>query len=93
MRVNAIIALLLVASAFSLVTSEARARRAFIDIERAHDEARRLDLAYSQLQVEQTAYGKHALIEQAAREQLQMRPVTPDRTEYLSLDGAAKGAK
>ncbi|CAN5367668.1 hypothetical protein BH10PSE17_BH10PSE17_17800 [soil metagenome] len=88
MRVNAVLALLLVASAFSLVTSEARARRAFIEIERSHDAARKLDLAYSQLQVDQTAYGKHGLIEQTAREQLKMQPVTPDRTEYLTSEAA-----
>jgi cell division protein FtsL len=90
MRVVSVLALLLLASAFSLVTSASRARKAFIAIEQSHDEARRLDLAYSQLQVEQTAYGKHSLVEQTAREQLKMMPVTPDRTEYLTPEGVIK---
>lgn len=82
---------LLLASAFSLVTSQQRARRAFVDLERAHAQERQLEQDWSQLQLAQTEAAKHALVEQVARQQLGMRPVTPDRTQYIEVVPAASG--
>lgn len=84
---------LLVLSAFSLVTAQQRARKAFIDLERAHAEERQLGQDWSQLQLEQTAAAKHGTIEQVARQQLGMRPVTPDRTQYIGAVGPAWSAQ
>ncbi|HEU4622898.1 MAG TPA: cell division protein FtsL [Burkholderiaceae bacterium] len=83
-----VLAVAVVVSALSLVTSQQRARHVFVELERARDEQRRLDQQWAQLQLEQTAWGKHSLIEQTARQQLGMRPVTPDRTQYMN---AAEG--
>lgn len=86
MKLNILLTLVLVLCAFSLVNSQHRARKAFIELERAHDETRRLDQAWSQLQLDQAAYGKQRLVDDIARNQLGMRPVTPDRTQYISLE-------
>ena len=89
MKLNIVLAALLVLCAFSLVNAQHRARKAFIEIERGHDETRRLEQAWSQLQLDQTAFGKQRLVEDIARTQLGMRPVTPDRTQYLSAGNAS----
>jgi cell division protein FtsL len=86
MKLNIVLAAVLVLCAFSLVNSQHRARKAFIELERAHDETRRLDQAWSQLQLEQAAYGKQRLVDEVARNQLGMRPVSPDRTQYVILE-------
>ncbi len=80
---NAILIVLLVASAMSLVTAQHRARKAFIEIERQKGETRQIEQQWSQLQLEQTAAAKHSHIEKVARSQLNMQPVTPDRTQYI----------
>jgi cell division protein FtsL len=67
----------------SLVTSQHRARKAFIEIERQKSEMRQLEQQWSELQLGQTAAAKHSHIEKVARTRLGMQPVTPDRTQYI----------
>lgn len=85
---NLILAALLVVCALSLVTSQYGARRLFVDLERAQAEERRIRTEWDQLQLDQTTWSKHSLIEEAARTQLGMKPVTPDKTLYLDLPRA-----
>lgn len=87
-----VLVVLIVASALSLVTAQQRAREVFVDLDRAHAEQRAIEQQWSQLQLDQTAYGKHSLIEQVARRQLGMRPVTPDRTQYVNAGAAPKAS-
>jgi cell division protein FtsL len=80
---NAMLIVLLVMSAMSLVTSQHRARKAFIEIERQKGDMRQIEQQWSQLQLEQTAAAKHSYIEKVAHTRLSMQPVTPDRTQYI----------
>lgn len=84
-RLSAICIALIVASSLSLVTSQYRARQLFIDLDSAKAVARRLDIEWRTLQLDQTNYSKHSLIEAAARRDLHMQPATPARTEYIVL--------
>lgn len=93
MIVRLVLVALLMVSAFSLVTSQQRARLAVIDLERANAEERQLEQDWSQLQLQQTAAAKHGLIEQIARQQLGMQPVTPDRTQYIEAPAQHRGAQ
>ena len=93
MIVRLVLVALLMASAFSLVTSQQRARLAVIELERAHTEERQLEQDWSQLQLQQTAAAKHGLVEQIARQQLGMQPVTPDRTQYIEAPAPHGGAQ
>ncbi|UCE31509.1 MAG: cell division protein FtsL [Burkholderiales bacterium] len=86
-RLILIVVLLLLASAMSLVVSQYQARRLFVDLERARSDARTLEVEWNQLQLEQSRLAKHALIDLAARKVLGMRPVVPERTLFLSVDG------
>jgi len=90
MILRAILILAVMASSFSLVTAQQRMRRAIDETYRLQNEERLLNLEWSQLQLDQTLYGKHSLIDASAR-QIGMRPVTPDRTQFLSA-GPATGA-
>ena len=78
-----VIALMLCAMA--LVTSQHRARRAFIELERTKVQARQIEQQWSELQLEQTAAAKHSFIDKTARTQLGMQPITPDRTQYIEV--------
>jgi cell division protein FtsL len=87
-RFCAVLSLLLVACALSLVAAQYQARRLFIELERAQSEARVLDIEWAQLQLDQSTLAKHSRIEANARRDLNMVALTPGRTQYL-----ATGAK
>ena len=93
MRLTAVCALLLVLSGLSLVSSQYRARQLFIDLDRARLAARKLDVEWRTLQLDQTNYSKHSLIETAAERDLKM--VRPDqrRIEYITLPEHAAGPR
>ena len=82
-RMSAILVVLLVACALSLITAQHQSRRLFIELERAQAATRELEIQWSQLQLDQSALGKHVRIEASARRELKMVPVGADRTQYL----------
>jgi cell division protein FtsL len=83
-KLNVVLTALLVASALSLVNARYQARHLFIDLERLTQQARQLDIDWSQLQLDQSTLGKNERIEQIAREDLNMTQLTPARTQYLT---------
>jgi cell division protein FtsL len=85
-RFGMLLTVLLVASALSLVNAQYEARRLFIELERAQTAARQLDIEWSQLQLDQSTLGKHARIENSARSNLGMVPVSAARTQYLNAE-------
>ena len=88
-RLSAVLALLLVLSGLSLVSSQYRARQLFIDLDRARVAARKLDVEWRTLQLDQTNYSKHSLIESAAEHDLRMVRPSQRRIQYLTLPDAA----
>ena len=69
--------------ALSLVAAQQKARKLFIAIERAQMEERRLNQEALRLEYDQRTLSKSARIQDSARNQLRMLPITPDRTLYL----------
>ena len=86
-RVNVILTAILVLCALSLVNAQYQARRLFIELERSQSAAHQLDIEWSQLQLDQSRLGLHSRIDGLARKDLNMVPVTHDRTEYLTVEG------
>jgi cell division protein FtsL len=83
-KINFVLLGLLVGCALSLVNAQYRARHLKIDLEAMHQQARQLDIDWAQLQLDQSTLGKNARIEQIARTDLGMTPLTPARTQYLT---------
>lgn len=84
-RINIVLTLLLVICGLGLVSSQHRARKLFIDHERALAHASAHEVRWNQLQVEQTELAKAARIDARARES-GMLPVGANRTLHLSVD-------
>lgn len=82
-KINAVLIAILITCALLLVTSQHRARKVFIDLDRAQAAARKHDIEWNHLQLEQTQLAKHSLIDATARRELKMQPVGPDRTLYV----------
>lgn len=84
-RINVALTLLVVACALGLVTSQHRARKGFIDLERAQAQGRQLEVRWDQLLVEQRQHAKTGLVATKARRELSLGAAHPDRTLYLTL--------
>lgn len=85
-RVSAVLVIALVACALSLITAQHHSRRLFIELERAQATTRQLEIDWSQLQLDQSALGKHVRIEASARRELKMVPVGAERIQYLAAE-------
>jgi len=83
-KVNLVLVAVLVMCALSVVKGQYRARHLFSDLEIMQQQARQLDIDWAQLQLDQSTLGKNARIEQIARTDLNMTPLTPARTQYLT---------
>jgi cell division protein FtsL len=83
-KINIVLLAVLVGCGLSLVNAQYRARHLFMDLERMQQQARQLDIDWAQLQLDQSTLGKNARIEQIARTDLNMTPLTPARTQYLT---------
>lgn len=82
-RATLTLLVLLLVCALSLVAAQQRARKLFISLERAQIQERKLNQDWLRLEYEQRNLSKSARIREAARNQLHMVPITPDRTLYL----------
>lgn len=83
-KINVVLSSVLVVCALSVVKSQYIARHLFIELEAMQQQARQLDIDWAQLQLDQSTLGKNARIEQIARTDLNMTPLTPARTQYLT---------
>ncbi|MBP0598522.1 cell division protein FtsL [Herbaspirillum sp. LeCh32-8] len=86
-RLCILLTAVLVACALSVVSAQYRARSLFIELERAQTAARQLDVDWAQLQLDQSTLGKNSRIEELARRDLSMMPLTAARTQYLTVGG------
>lgn len=83
-KVNVLLTTLLVGCALSVVNARYQARHLLIELERLQQHARQLDIDWDQLQLDQSRLAKNDRIEQIARAELNMAPLTPARTQYLT---------
>lgn len=91
-RLVVVFAILLMVSALSLVTARFQSRELFVASERLASRAHELDTEWRRLQLERAELARNVRIDQLARNDLGLVPVTPDRTFYLRSDGVAAGA-
>lgn len=84
-RLNLMLLLAVLASAFYLVHTQYESRRLYTAIDRAQAQARKLESEHEQLQVQKRAQATPARVQQLATRQLEMRPVTPGITQYVNL--------
>lgn len=86
-----LLACLLVASAFGLVTAQYRTRSLFVELERAQQRATALEAQGNRLRVEQARGAQPAAVEAAAR-RLGLRPIEPAQTVFLPAPVPAAGS-
>ncbi len=88
-RLSVFLLLVVLGSALTLVHSQYESRRLFMALETARKEAARLEVEHDRLQVERRAQATPLRVEQIARQQLQMRMVSPGITQYVGAPQAS----
>ena len=92
LRLNLTLLVSLLASALYLVQVQYESRSLYAEVERAQNEARRLEVEHERLQVDKRAQATPGRVEKLAKEQLHMKPATPAITQYVTLKGVAAQA-
>jgi cell division protein FtsL len=82
-RLNIVLLIAVIASALYLVRTQYESRRLFVEVEKAQNLSRKLDLERERLDVEKRAQATPLRVEKLAKEQLQMRTATPAVTQYV----------
>lgn len=94
-RLNVLLLIVVMASAFYLVKTQYDSRRLYTEFDRSRSEARNLELERERLEVERRSQGTSLRVEKVAKEELHMRSVTPAITQYVyrPLDDAAQASQ
>ena len=88
-RLNLVLLVALLVSAFSLVNVRYESRRVYMALSKAQSQASRLEADYDQLLAQQRAQAAPGRVQQLAAQQLKMRPANPAVTEYVQAGAAA----
>ncbi|NBX54924.1 MAG: cell division protein FtsL [Betaproteobacteria bacterium] len=91
-RVNMMLLLGVLASALYLVRVQYESRRLTTELDRAKDLAQELQTEHDRLDLERRALGTPLRVEKLAREQLNMRTVTPAITQYARMGDSSASA-
>ena len=84
-RLNLVLLVALILSAFYLVHTQYDSRRLYTALDRSQAQTRKLESEHEQLQVQKRAQATPARVQLLATRQLQMRPVTPGITQYVTV--------
>ncbi len=91
-RLNLVLLIALIASALYLVRTQYESRRLYAEVDRARNDAHKIETEHERLQVEKRAQATPARVERLAKEQLQMRPATPAITQYVTAGAPSRPA-
>ncbi|SEP26319.1 cell division protein FtsL [Nitrosovibrio sp. Nv6] len=80
-----LLTLILIACALSVVTSQHKARKLFVELEKEQELAEQLAVEWGQLQLEQSTWATHTRVEKIAAGQLRMRVPDASRVRVVPL--------
>ena len=87
-RLNILLILIVIAWALSVVTSQHKARKLFMELERKQERTRQLTVEWGQLQLEQSTWAMRARVEKIATKQLLMKVPDASKIKVISLAGS-----
>lgn len=86
---NALNVLLLAATvvcALSVVTSQHKARKLYVELQKQKEQAQQMDVEWGQLQLEQSTWATPARVEKIAVQQLQMRLPGSGQVQFIRIE-------
>jgi cell division protein FtsL len=85
-RLNVLLLILVIACALGVVTSQHKARKLYVELQKEKDRAQQMDVEWGQLQLEQGTLVMPARVEKLAIRQLQMQMPQPKQIRYIRSD-------
>lgn len=82
-RIPFLLLVALMFCAMALVSSQHKARKLFVELQREQASAKQLDVEFGQLQLEQGTWSTHARIERIATRELNMKLPAAGRIEVV----------
>ena len=82
-RLNLLLLAVLVVCALALVSSQHKARKLFVELQKQQELAKQLDVEWGQLQLEQSTWAMHGRVEKIAIQKLNMRVPQPARIQVV----------
>lgn len=89
-RLNLLLIGIVVLCALGVVTSQHRARKLYAELQHAQENARKMNIEYGQLQLEQSTWAMHARIEKIATERLHMRIPDAGKIQIVPMPSTEK---
>jgi cell division protein FtsL len=77
--------IIVIACALGVVTSQHKARKLYVELQKEKDRAQQMDVEWGQLQLEQGTLVMPARVEKLAASQLQMQTPQPKQIRYIRL--------
>ena len=87
-RLNLILLTILVVCALSVVTSQHKSRKLYVELQKERELAKQFEVEWGQLQLEQSTWAMHARIEKIASGQLMMRVPPAARVQVVTPEAA-----
>jgi len=87
-RLNLSLLAILIACALSLVSSQHKARKLYVELQKEQELAKQLDVEWGQLQLEQSTWAMHGRIEKIATQKLNMRVPPVSRVQVVPPETA-----
>ncbi len=88
---NVLLLVAVILSALFLVRNQYESRRLFVELDKARTAARQLEIDHDRLLVQRQAQATPLRVEKMAKDQLQMRSVTPAITQYVAYQANKTG--
>jgi len=82
-RLNVLLLGLVIACALGVVTSQHKARKLFVELQKEKGRAQQMDVEWGQLQLEQGTLAMPARVEKIAARQLQMQMPQSSQLRYI----------
>ena len=85
-RLNVFLLILVIACALGVVTSQHKARKLYVELQKEKDRAQQMDVEWGQLQLGQGTLAMPARVEKIAAGQLQMQMPQSRQIRYIRAD-------
>ena len=85
-RLNLLLLSLAIACALGVVTSQHKARKLFVELQKEQELARQMEVEWGQLQLEQSTWAMPARVEKIASRQLQMQLPQGDKIQFVRME-------
>jgi len=84
-RLNVLLLCLAIACALGVVTSQHKARKLFVELQKEQELARQMEVEWGQLQLEQSTWAMPTRVEKIASRQLQMQLPGSEKIQFIRL--------